>query len=718
MKKELKPHVILLEPPLFDCRAPHLGCAQLTVALKSRNYRVEYRDLNIEGILWLFEPHRVRKAASTVRERYEQLMEKACAVAQTGILLETKERHALWRCLQALQAGATDPSCARNAVDQLRRPESFFDPALHFAARKIIDRILDLHAFACDPDLSMGLCPQSYNGPYRATSLSDLLAASLDQKGNPFFPCYEQSVLPWVCSSLPLIVGISISNVYQVIPGLALSRLLHDHGLFVLIGGAFFSKFESQLLDSPRFFEMCDAVAIGEGEQTILELVRARERGETLEGVPNLILRKEKSVIATGKQFSDELPDFGSADFTSLTLDDYFTPYPVLPIHAGKGCEWSKCTFCEIPQINIDFGRLRRNRKAEVIVDEMQIQMERHNVRHFIFTDEALPVFLLNAIADEILRRRTEVNYIGYARFTTGFDLEFCTKLAASGCRKLMFGLESGSVSVNDRCRKGVELDAVPGIIRNCQQSGIAVHLFTIVGLPGETGKYLEESERYLRRLVEVIDFPVSTIDVSALYLNWNSWLRRNAEKEDIRYTVIQDFPLHADAYCFDSGMDSLTASEMASEVYERLCWEASEAGFPIGYVNPVWPAWEEYTLLYLSEFRDEHARRGFVWPSSAQDVLHRRVLVAEGLHIHELPFSLISLADGTCRGEQTFLAAAPSSEIVEIDFQAFQAIIARNEHLVSALLEELVQSCPSAGNRPDRYAEIVQWIRAGILQW
>jgi len=162
--------IILLEPPLFDCRAPHLGCAVLTAALRSAGYRAIFRDLNVESLLWLLEPERLAEAARRVRSR-----------PGTGP-----------RYLRAKGCADLFPGVTSSAIAALRDPQRFYDLRAHRAARATIDAALDLQALACDERLYASLCPQQYNGPYRAGSLRDLLAATADRESNLFLPFFEQ----------------------------------------------------------------------------------------------------------------------------------------------------------------------------------------------------------------------------------------------------------------------------------------------------------------------------------------------------------------------------------------------------------------------------------------------------------------------------------------------------------------------------------------------
>ena len=62
--------------------------------------------------------------------------------------------------------------------------------------------------------------------------------------------------------------------------------------------------------------------------------------------------------------------------------------------------------------------------------------------------------------------------------------------LYRSGCRKLIFGLESYNQRVLDSMKKGVELEVVDKTTEECLRIGIAMHFYLICGnhpLAGQT---------------------------------------------------------------------------------------------------------------------------------------------------------------------------------------------------------------------------------------
>jgi hypothetical protein len=706
--------VVLVEPPLYDCRAPHLACAMLAARLQAEGYDVVLRDLNVEAILWLLQHERLQAAKARVDLRRQVLMRHHAS----GPLLSPEDRYALWRSVLALRYGEAFPQTVARALSTLRDSDRFYHPMAHRTARAVIDTALDVQAQACDPMLHISLCPQQYNGRHRATSLQDLRAAAQERQGNIFRPFFDQVAIPALLACKPRLVGVSISNVFQVIPGVTLARLLHDLHVFVVIGGPFFSKFGPQLAAMPDFFDLCDAVVIGEGEEALLGLTQALDGARDLANVPNLIFREGDRVIATRRETAPYVPDPIAADFRTLSLERYFCPEPVLPIYAGKGCGWSRCTFCEIPQVNKDLGRLRRTRHPTRVVEEMAIQGSRHGARHFVFTDESLEPWLLAGIADAIEETGLDVNYLGYARLSEAFDRRLCGRLARSGCRKLLFGLESGCQAVNDRCRKGVDLTKVPAIVEACQEAGIAVHIFSIVGLPGEGIEEVRENAVYLGQLARRLDLPVSTLDVSPFYLNWNSWLRRNASQAGIAYQAGQDFPLHTDTYTIKEGMDNQTAQATAGEVYRQVCWASSALGFEIGYRNPVWPGWEEYTLLYLSQRPTQRDRAISAWPTTERELLDKVVTVAQPLTRHTVPFPSYPDADAFGCRHTGSLVLAPAADWCEMSVPWFETISAQERHRVGDLVEALCAADGGDQDAGDVLAYIVHLIHAGILKW
>ena len=66
-------------------------------------------------------------------------------------------------------------------------------------------------------------------------------------------------------------------------------------------------------------------------------------------------------------------------------------------------------------------------------------------------------------------------------------------------CYALFFGLESMSQRVQDIIKKGTSVDVAWRVLRDCKEVGIKVHLFIILGTPGETEEDMRMTVDFLR---------------------------------------------------------------------------------------------------------------------------------------------------------------------------------------------------------------------------
>jgi anaerobic magnesium-protoporphyrin IX monomethyl ester cyclase len=416
-----------------------------------------------------------------------------------------------------------------------------------------------------------------------------------------------------------MLVGISITNRQQIIPGLALARRLRAARHFVVIGGAVFSKFRGELLARPEFFSVfADAVVVYEGETALLALVDALANGTSLHAVPNLLFLEGNGVVATMTHVED-VPSLPTPDFTGFPLADYLSPSPVLPILTGKGCYFNRCKFCDIPHINHVARKPYRIRRPEQVIADLHQLQRAHAASHFVVTDEALSPKLLLDLADAFDADPGHFALTGYARPEPGFTPEVCGRIARVGFRKLFFGVESGSQATLDHMDKAIQIARVPEVLANCRSAGIDFHLFGIIGLPEETALEARKTLAFIVDNKSVINRPGTSFDVHPFGLELRTEYFKNSLKYGIRLdprAFSRDFALGVDDADWrnTNGLSSLQArqlieTEMTPMLRETFRdWHATP--------NPLWPPQEEYSVLYRSRFDG----RPFPWRSCLPD--------------------------------------------------------------------------------------------------
>ncbi|MCB9755815.1 MAG: B12-binding domain-containing radical SAM protein [Myxococcales bacterium] len=585
-------HAALLFPPGTDPRSPHLAIPSLAAYLRRAGARVTVRDLDLEGLLELATPARVTLAARDCRRRLE-----APSAAPDADRLRA-----------ALRWADDLRESLPGAVDELRDPVGFFDPHRHHVARERLVNALELVSAAAGR-VRYNIGPIRYDvDGFDPSRLRDLLALTDAPQHNLFDSLYRESLLPALARDRPDVVGVSILNAQQLIPGLYLARALKRGGHFVVIGGTVFSKFTAALARRPAFFRaFCDGLIAYEGETALAELLDRRARGRSLDGVPNLLYLDERGRVAAGPTHAEDVNALPTPDFDGLPLDRYLAPAPVLPILTGKGCYFNRCKFCDIPSINQIAGKAYRVRDPARVAEDVATLHLRHGARHFEITDEALAPKLLLRLADALEPLQAiRPRFVGYARLEPGFTAAVCRRLHAMGVRKLFFGLESGSQAVLDHMDKGVRVDDARAVLRRCAAAGIAVHLFSIVGFPEETPADVGETLRFFLDDAALLDAPHNSFDIHPFTLDLRTDYARAALAGRMGIHVEpgalagRDFPLGIERWRNTHGIAPEEVPGVLAEVHAAL-----REAFP-NYRNfpaHLWPGFEEYSLLYCDHY-------------------------------------------------------------------------------------------------------------------
>ncbi|MBI4694502.1 MAG: radical SAM protein [Gammaproteobacteria bacterium] len=582
--------IALIFPPVVDPRAPHLALPSLAAYLREQGEDVRLYDCNAAGLRWLLTGERLQHAAAALRRRLGADLDLG---TPEGLLALYGRRVA---------AGIDD------ALAVFDDPERFFDAHAFNSARELVVAGLAITAAACHPDVRWDIMPPRYDiagvNPQR---LDDLVRASAMHECNVFAAHWEEWLLPALAAQAPELVGLTITNRQQLIPGLMLARRLREAGHYVVIGGTVFTKFTAELRERPAFFaNFCDALVAYEGEAALAALLAQRRAERRYERVPNLMYLEDGAVRVTPTRVED-IDALPTPDFAGLDLDAYLAPYPVLPILTGKGCYFNRCKFCDIPYINHISRKAYRLRAVERIAADVDTLARRFGCRHFLITDEALSPKLLVKLAEALAPVRDRgYSFTGYARLEEGFTPEVCGAIAGMGMKKLYFGLESAAQETLDHMDKGTDADVAATVLRNCADAGILFHLFSIVGFPEESAESARRTCDFLIDQAAIIDRPGNTFDMHPFGLE----LRTDYFRERASYgielapdSLAADFVvgIERSQWRDPRGLDGREVDRLLrEEFYPRLRhtyhrYHATRDG--------VYPGFEEYAGLYGAHY-------------------------------------------------------------------------------------------------------------------
>jgi pyruvate-formate lyase-activating enzyme len=229
-----------------------------------------------------------------------------------------------------------------------------------------------------------------------------------------------------------------------------------------------------------------DALVPGDGEEAIVAAA-CRERGDGWPRGVNLLTRGEpwtSTMRSASNRFAAGLDDvpFPRYDRESYPgIDDF---YKLRIIDESRGC-CNSCSFCSHPRFN---GRGARKRQAVAVVDEMERLQRDEGTSYFRLSGSNPPHEHVLAIAQEILRRRLDVQYSVYLSLNNAEPESFDT-LRRSGLSSAFVGIESGDPELLRRAynKHNGSREHVVRVCRAAMAQGIFLSLSFIVPGPFET---------------------------------------------------------------------------------------------------------------------------------------------------------------------------------------------------------------------------------------
>lgn len=334
------------------------------------------------------------------------------------------------------------------------------------------------------------------------------IAAALEQAG------YQVNIIDAKAESLslesivrrvnaigPQIVGINASTPDFCVAALLAQKIKLAGDYTTIIGGPHVSSLPQETMQEGCF----DYGVIGEGEQTIVELANAITSGDAgkISKIHGIIFRNGSGTFRTQARTYienlDELPF--PARHLLPSLDHYTYLYykysPTATIVTSRGCPY-QCTFCD----HSVFGYRIRTRSIKNIVDEIEMLVEKYNIRGLNIPDDLFTVDQkrVRTFCQELLSRKLTIGWSCFARVDT-VNPEMLILMKKAGCWMISYGIESGNQEILYTIKKNVKIPTIKQTMQWTKDAGIQALGVFILGVPGENEATLKDTLNLAKRL-------------------------------------------------------------------------------------------------------------------------------------------------------------------------------------------------------------------------
>ncbi len=274
----------------------------------------------------------------------------------------------------------------------------------------------------------------------------------------------------------PELVGLTAMTSAIGNAGKIIRQIKAISGAQVVIGGVHASALPVETMES---IPELDFLVFGEGEVTLVELAEIVERKSSAEGVAGVVYQDGGRIVKNMPR--PLIEDLNTLPFPArhlLPMQLYVSHHVsrgfsrsslrIMELMTSRGCP-NKCIFCAGHH---NYGNRLRFRDYENIAAEIEECRAKYGITHISIEDDTFTINrnLVVKLCRFLHERRISWNC--NTRVNT-VDYELLKLMAWSGCKKVVFGVESGSPEMLIKCKKAITVDDAITAVRDAKRAGI-----------------------------------------------------------------------------------------------------------------------------------------------------------------------------------------------------------------------------------------------------
>lgn len=357
-------------------------------------------------------------------------------------------------------------------------------------------------------------------------------------------------------------------------------------GTRIIAGGVHASIYPAQLLENYPV----DCVVIGEGEVTIVELLRALTSGADLGEVKGIAYRKGGAAALTAQR--PLIEDLDAIPFPRHGLFIENEPLREMGcILTSRGCPF-RCSFCCLHTVS---RRRFRTRSVKNVVDEIEyIAANFPQIKVLQIADDTFTLNQARAIeiCREIIRRGVKMRFLCSARIKPA-SVELFEAMERAGFDGIGFGLETGSEKLLKSIHKNITRADVVETFKMLKDRKISIATYLMVGFPGETDETVAETIDLVKKLQKIKYFNFAGVAMLWVYPNTEVYevLRAAGRMDDSYWLTDKDVPFFTLEHSEEELQRMITTITLACRPWRQwVRYMAGELLHPVRTARSVLP--------------------------------------------------------------------------------------------------------------------------------
>jgi len=359
--------------------------------------------------------------------------------------------------------------------------------------------------------------------------------------------------------------ALATCNTYVVARTLETAKRVKPN-ILTVAGGQHFTATAQESLET---YPEIDIIVRGEGEQTLMELVKKANKKSSFPQIKGISFRYNGKILHNLPrpliETLDELPYPGYHLVKDIVHKYHFAAMagrnaPYALIEGSRGCS-HRCTFCTQWRHWQGTWRLKSPKR---IADEIEFCYQNYGSRFIWLTDDDFGSGdRANSVTNELLQREIGNDFMWFVQWRCDDVIknrEVLPKMRKSGLYWVMVGVESPRDSTLASFRKGITPNDAKETVKILNQNDIFVHTMFIIGERKDTAESIENLREFVNALDP--DFAIFTALTPFPGTEIFDEAKRNGWIEDFNWS-------HYDMAHAIMPTETLSIKEVQAELYQ-----------------------------------------------------------------------------------------------------------------------------------------------------